>query len=66
MSAIHGVEGLIKWTKGDEWRNDFETVFDRRVGPACRGAGVELEELADNSSAYSEAQNNAPEFCRER
>jgi hypothetical protein len=38
---------LIKWIKGDEWRNDFEAVFDRHVGPACRGAGVELEELAD-------------------
>ena len=47
MSAIHGVEGLIKWIKGDEWRNDFEAVFDRHVGPACRGAGVDLEELAD-------------------
>ena len=47
MSAIHSVEGLIKWIKGDEWRNDFEAVFDRHVGPACRGAGVELEELAD-------------------
>ena len=47
MSAIHGVEGLIKWIKGDEWRNDFEAVFDRHVGPACRGAGVELRELAD-------------------
>jgi hypothetical protein len=47
MSAIHGVEGLIKWIKGDEWRNDFEAVFDRHVGPACRGASVEPEELAD-------------------
>ena len=47
MSAIHGVEGLIKWIKGDEWRNDFDAVFDRHVGPACRGAGVEPEELAD-------------------
>jgi hypothetical protein len=47
MSAIHGVEGLIKWIKGDEWRNDFEAVFDRHVGPACRGAGIEPEELAD-------------------
>ena len=45
MSAIHGVEGLI--IKGDEWRNDFEAVFDRHVGSACRGAGVALEELAD-------------------
>ena len=42
-----GVEGLIKWIKGDEWRNDFEAVFDRHVGPACRGAGVEIEELAE-------------------
>src|SRR5271166_534427 len=47
MSAIYGVEGLIKWIKRDEWRNDFEAVFDRHVGPACRGAGVALEELAD-------------------
>ena len=46
MSAIHGVEGLIKWIKGDEWRNDFEAVR-----PPCRPRlsrrGVELEELAD-------------------
>ena len=47
MSAIHGVEGLIKWIKRDEWRSDFEAVFDRHVGPACRSAGVELGELAD-------------------
>jgi hypothetical protein len=40
-------EGLIKWIKGDEWRNDFDAVFDRHVGPACRGAGVQPEELAD-------------------
>ena len=47
MSAIHGVEGLIKWIKRDEWRSDFEAVFDRHVGPARRSAGVELGELAD-------------------
>jgi hypothetical protein len=47
MSAIHGVEGLIKWIKGDEWRNDFDAVFDRHVGRACRSASVEPEELAD-------------------
>ena len=27
MSAIHGVEGLIKWIKGDEWRNDCQAPF---------------------------------------
>jgi len=47
VHSAASVEGLIKWIKGDEWRNDFEAVFDRHVGRACRGAGVELEELAD-------------------
>ena len=26
MSAIHGVEGLIKWIKGDEWRNELDPI----------------------------------------
>ena len=47
MSAIHGVEGLIKWIKGDEWRDALEYVFQRHVGQACRAAGVGIEELAE-------------------
>ena len=38
MSASHGVEELIKWIKRDEWRNDFEAVFDRHLRAACRCA----------------------------
>jgi len=46
MAAVHSIEGLIKWVSRDEWRGAFEDVFQRHVGQACRGAGIELDELA--------------------
>lgn len=47
MGAVHSIEGLIKWVRRDEWRGAFEEVFQRHVGHACRGAGIELDELAE-------------------
>lgn len=47
MAAVHSIEGLIKWVRRDEWRGAFEDVFQRHVGQACRGAGIELDELAE-------------------
>ena len=47
MGAVHSIEGLIKWVRRDEWRGAFEDVFQRHVGHACRGAGIELDELAE-------------------
>ncbi|MCA3159941.1 MAG: hypothetical protein ING31_10180 [Burkholderiales bacterium] len=47
MVAVHSIEGLIKWVRRDEWRGAFEDVFQRHVGQACRGAGIELDELAE-------------------
>ncbi|MFZ4687062.1 MAG: hypothetical protein ACOYMK_15805 [Hyphomonadaceae bacterium] len=47
MAAVHSIEGLIKWVSRDEWRGAFEDVFQRHVGQACRGAGIELDELAE-------------------
>jgi hypothetical protein len=47
MAAVHSIEGLIKWVRRDEWRRAFEDVFQRHVGQACRGAGIELDELAE-------------------
>ena len=73
VHSAASVEGLIKWIKGDEWRNDFEEVFDRHVGRACRGAGVELEELADIIgdhgmfvSSGSGERNVADEYLKRR
>jgi hypothetical protein len=47
MGAVHSIEGLIKWVRRDEWRAAFEDVFQRHVGHACRGAGIELDKLAE-------------------
>jgi hypothetical protein len=47
MAAVHSIEGLIKWVRRDEWRDKFEEVFQRHVGQACRGAGIDLDELAE-------------------
>ena len=47
MAAVHSIEGLIKWVRRDEWRGAFDDVFQRHVGQACSGAGIELDELAE-------------------
>ena len=47
MSTSQSIQGLIKWSQRGEWRDNFEAVFDRHVGAACRGAGIGLDELAE-------------------
>ena len=47
MSTSQSIQGLIKWSQRGEWRGNFEAVLERHVGPACRGAGIGLEELAE-------------------
>jgi hypothetical protein len=41
------IQGLIKWSQRGEWRDSFETALERHVDPACRSAGIELDELAE-------------------
>ena len=47
MSTSQSIQGLIKWSQRGEWRGNFEAALERHVGPACRGAGIGLEELAE-------------------
>ena len=47
MSTSQSIQGLIKWSQRGEWRDNFEAALERHVGPACRGAGIGLEELAE-------------------
>jgi hypothetical protein len=47
MTAAHSLDGLIKWTRRDEWRKAFSDLIDRHLGPACSGAGVDIEELPE-------------------
>jgi hypothetical protein len=48
-SHVHQSEhsGTIKWSQRREWRDNFETALERHVGPACRSAGIGLDELAE-------------------
>src|SRR5205809_6269954 len=47
MAVTYSLDGLIKWTRRDEWRDAFSDLVNRHLGPACSGAEVNLEELAD-------------------
>ena len=47
MSTSQSIQGLIKWSQRGEWRDNFEAALERHVGPACRSAGIGLDELAE-------------------
>jgi hypothetical protein len=47
MSSSQSIPGLIRWSQRGEWRDNFEAALERHVGPACRGAGIGLDELAE-------------------
>lgn len=47
MATVHSIAGLIAWARRQEWRDQFEDVFDRHIGAACRGAGIDVDGLAD-------------------
>ena len=37
----------MKWLRRDPWREAFEDVLERHLGPACDLADVEIDDLAD-------------------
>jgi hypothetical protein len=45
MTGAHWLEGLVKWTRREEWRDVFSDIFSRHVGPPCSAAGVDLTDL---------------------
>jgi hypothetical protein len=47
MAASHSIEGLVKWSQREEWRDDLDAVIERHIGPACRGAEIEVHELTE-------------------
>ncbi len=47
MGGAPSLDGLMKWTRRQEWRDAFSEIIDRHLGPACSGAGVDPEELPD-------------------
>ena len=47
MASSQSIDGLIKWTRRDEWRRDFADTISRHVGSVCSAAGIEVDELPE-------------------
>lgn len=47
MANAKSLAGLMKWLRHDEWRDAFNELLDRHLGPACAKADVLFEELPD-------------------
>ncbi len=41
MPGAHFLDGLMKWTGREEWRDSFSEIVERHLGPACSGVDVE-------------------------
>jgi hypothetical protein len=46
MASAHVLTGLMKWLGREEWRDPFNELLERHLGPACEAAGITLDELA--------------------
>jgi hypothetical protein len=47
MGSAHVLDGPMKWLGREEWREPFNDLIERHLGPACQAAGIALDELAD-------------------
>ncbi|MGK7865611.1 hypothetical protein, partial [Falsiroseomonas sp. E2-1-a4] len=47
LSALHDLEGLIAWSRREDWREPFSTLLDRHIGKACAGAGISAAGIGD-------------------
>ena len=41
---VHSLDGLMKWLARQEWKGEFEEIFDLRLMPACDKLGVDVDE----------------------
>lgn len=47
MPATHKLDGLIAWTRREEWRGAMSDILARHVTQACAGAGLDVEDLPE-------------------
>jgi hypothetical protein len=45
MARRHLLEGLMKWTTREPWRDRFEAVLEDHVIPGCDETGLEADEI---------------------
>ncbi len=46
MTSAHILTGLMKWLGREEWREPFNELLERHLGPACEEAGIAPDEFA--------------------
>ena len=47
MASAGSLNGLMKWLGREEWREPFNELLGRHLGPPCEAAGIALDGLAD-------------------
>ncbi|MBI2716162.1 MAG: hypothetical protein HYX37_17150 [Rhizobiales bacterium] len=47
MASANALQGLMKWLSRDEWREPFDDLIERHLGPACERAGIARDQVAD-------------------
>jgi hypothetical protein len=45
MASKHLLEGLIKWSMRDRWRDRFEQVLEDHLLPTCDETGIEIDDI---------------------
>jgi hypothetical protein len=54
LAQGHTLEGLIAWTRREEWRDAFASTFERHTAAAFTANGFEPSELAGLLDGYAE------------
>lgn len=47
MASADSLKGLMKWLSREEWRQPYNELIERHLGPPCERAGIPFDELAD-------------------
>ena len=45
MAGKHILEGLIKWSKRELWRERFEQILESHLLPTCDETGLEIDDI---------------------
>jgi hypothetical protein len=53
LSAPHNLEGLIAWSRREEWREPFGNLLDRHAGETCAASGVALADVGTVLGDYA-------------
>jgi hypothetical protein len=53
LAAPHKLDGLIAWTRREEWREALARCLDRHTAKVCAAAGIDPVEIEDLLGAYA-------------